>query len=58
MVLPEGPKCPKGAEVVGAEVVGAEVTINHFEYPTLLTCSKFKHDGIKYTIDQFLLILL
>ena len=29
MVLPEGPKCPKGAEVVGAEVVGAEVTINH-----------------------------
>ena len=28
MSLAEGPKCPKGAEVVGAEVVGAEVSIN------------------------------
>ena len=38
MVLPEGPKCPKGAEVVGAEVVGAEVTIN------LSLCVLYKHD--------------
>ena len=29
MSLTEGPKCSKGAEVVGAEVVGAEVSINH-----------------------------
>ena len=36
MSLPEGPKCPKGAEVGGDEVVGAEVTINPITVHNLL----------------------
>ena len=55
MSLPEGPKCPKGAEVVGAEVVGAEVSINPSFWPSNLFSNRSKGEGIEaltYNTDK------